>query len=87
MEIWAEDDAGSSLLEVVVRISRVLRDGRRVVRRLVRSEMVVVEGRGSERVGGRLRPGNEVSRILIVIGAILLYPRTFEKRKKVVDGR
>ena len=81
VEIWAEDDAGNSLLEVVVRISLVFRDGRRVLRRLVRSEMVVVEGRGSERVVGRLRPGNEVSRILIVVGAIMLYSRTSTKGK------
>ena len=72
VEIWAEDDAGSSLLEVVVRISLVFRDGRRVLRRLVRSEMVVVDGRGSERVVGRLRPWKEVSRMLTVVGAIVL---------------
>ena len=73
VEIWVDEDAGNSLLEVVVRISLVLRDGRRVVRRLVRSEMVVVEGRGSERVVGRLSPGKEVSRMLIVVCSIMLY--------------
>ena len=62
----------------MVRINLVLRDGMRAVRRLVRSEMVVVEGRGSDRVEGRLRPGNEVSRMLIVVGAILLCLVSFD---------
>jgi hypothetical protein len=33
--------------------------------------MVVVDGRGNERVDGRLRPGNEVRRTLTVDEAML----------------
>lgn len=38
----------------------------RLESRVVRSEIVLVEGTGMQRVLGRLRPGKEVRRMLIV---------------------
>lgn len=45
----------------------------RAERRDVRSEIVLLEGTGMQRVLGRLRPGNEVSRMLIVSGEVAIF--------------
>ena len=59
-----------SRLEVVVIIRRVLSDGRRAARRVVKSETGVEAGMGRESVFGRLRPGKEVKNTLMVLSAI-----------------
>ena len=61
----------SSLLEVVVRMRRVVRLGRREVRKEVRSEIEVEAGTGRESVEGRLRPGKEVRKTLMVLSAMV----------------
>jgi hypothetical protein len=62
-------------LEEVVRMRRCEESAgpeRRVVRCEARSEIVEVEGRGMQRVLGRPRPGKDVRRILIVVGAAMV---------------
>lgn len=69
-ESRVEESGCRSLLELVVRISRLSTSGMRLVRAAVKSATVEVAGRGSERVGGRPRPGKEVRRTLMVEGAM-----------------
>jgi hypothetical protein len=54
-----------------VRMSRLLCVGRRLSIRSWSSEIVVSEGRGRERVDGRLSPGKDVKRTLIVDEAMV----------------
>ena len=61
----------SSLLEVVVRMRRVVRAGRRSVRSEVRSEIGVEARTGRDSVEGRLRPGKEVRKTLMVLSAMM----------------
>lgn len=63
----------TSLLEFVVRMKRLLVGGNRSEIRVVRSEIGNDGDMGSERVEGRLRPGKEVKRTLIILCAILYY--------------
>ena len=70
VEIGRDELDDSSRLDVVVRIRRVLREGRRAARRVVRSEIGVEAGTGRERVLGRLRPGKEVRKTLMVLSAM-----------------
>jgi len=59
------------LFEIVVRMSRLLCAGRRLSMRSWSSDIVVLEGRGRERVDGRLSPGKDVRRTLTVDEAIV----------------
>lgn len=62
----SEECGNSCLLEVVVRIRRLLATwGIRSDNVAVRSLMVLDASTGKESVDGRLRPGNEVRRMLI----------------------
>jgi len=58
------------LFDVVVRIRRLLTSGTRSAIKEVRSEIDDEEDTGRERVDGRLSPGNEVRRTLIICGAM-----------------
>jgi hypothetical protein len=62
---------GSCLLEMVVRMRRLLCVGRRSWRRSCSCEIVVSAGSGRARVEGRLSPGKDVKRMLTVGEAIL----------------
>jgi len=70
VEMGRDELNDNSWLEVVVRISRVLSEGRRAARRVVRSEIGVEAGIGTERVLGRLRPGKEVRKTLMILSVI-----------------
>lgn len=61
----------TSLLEFVVRMKRLVVKGKRSESRDVRSEIGDDDEIGSERVEGRLRPGKDVRRTLIILGAIV----------------
>ena len=71
----------SSLLEVVVRMRRVVSWGRREVRREVRSAIGVEARTGRESVEGRLRPGKEVRKTLMVWSAMTADVRVSLLRK------
>lgn len=66
----ADEDDGSSLFEFVVMMKRLLICGRRSLSWEVRSDMEVDGDTGRDRVEGRLRPGKDVKRTLIMVGAI-----------------
>lgn len=66
-DIGNRDDADSSLLDVVVIIIRLLMSGNRAMSCALSCEIVVEAGTGSDKVGGRLRPEKEVSKILIIL--------------------
>jgi len=70
VEIGRAELGDNSRLEVVVRMRRVLSEGMRAARRVMRSDIGVEEGMGKERVVGRLRPGKEVRKTLIVLSSI-----------------
>lgn len=70
VETGSEDDGVTSLFEFVVRIKRLLVKGNLSESRDVRFEMGDVGEMGSERVEGRLRPGKDVTRTLIISRAI-----------------
>lgn len=72
VEIGWREEGDSWRFEVVVRIRRAVRGGRRAVSWEVRSAIVVDASVGRERVGGSERPGNEVRRMLIICGAMML---------------
>lgn len=65
------DVRGSCLFEIVVRIRRLLCAGMRSESCSRSAEIVVVAGKGRERVDGRLRPGKEVRRTLTVGEAMM----------------
>jgi hypothetical protein len=67
VEIGAREEVGIWRFEEVVIIRRESIDGRRAATRVARSDIGVEAGMGSERVGGRLSPGNEVRSTLIVL--------------------
>lgn len=66
VEMGSEDEGRRGLLEVVVRVRRLIVGGKRAVSWVVKVEMGVEAGVGRERVGGRPRPEKEVRRMLIV---------------------
>ena len=70
-EIGADEFEEISLFEFVVIIRRLLSCGRRADSCEVRSDIGVDAGDGRERVGGRLSPGKDVKRTVIVLDAIL----------------
>lgn len=70
VEMGRAELGDNSRLEVVVRMRRVLSEGRRAARRFIRSDIGVEEGMGKERVVGRLRPGKEVRKTLMVLSSI-----------------
>ena len=65
-EIGEDDVRESCLLEIVVRMRRLLCAGRRSWMRSWSCDMGVSAGRGRERVVGRFSPGKDVKRTLIV---------------------
>jgi hypothetical protein len=67
----AEDLRGNCLLEMVVRIRRLLCAGMRSWRRSWSWVIEVAAGKGRESVDGRLRPGKEVRRTLTVGEAMM----------------
>lgn len=60
------------VFEVVVRIRRLRREGRRSLSWEMKVEMGVEAGSGIERVEGRFRPGKEARRMFIVGESILV---------------
>jgi len=66
VEMGSEDEGRRGLLEVVVRVRRLIVGGKRAVSWVVKVEMGVEAGVGRERGGGRPRPEKEVRRMLIV---------------------
>lgn len=73
----ADEEDGSSLFELVVIMKRLFVFGRRSTSCEVRSDIGVDANTGRDRVDGRLRPGKEVKRTLIILGAILNMKRQY----------
>lgn len=69
-DIGADEEGESCLLEVVVKMRRCCDGGRRCMRRDWSSATEMEEDTGRERVGGKPRPENEVSRTLTVDDAM-----------------
>jgi hypothetical protein len=67
----AGEISGSCLLEIVVRMRRLLLEGMRSKTLSRSSVMDVVADRGSERVGGRASPGKDVTSTLTVDEAMM----------------
>lgn len=72
-----DDEARSSLLEVVVKMRRWRDRGRRFTSNDLSSAVDIEEDTGTDNVGGRPRPENVVSSTLIVEGAMMLRSTIF----------
>lgn len=70
-EMGAEEEGCRGLFEDVVKMRRLSICGRRFARRKAKSAIGTEAAVGMDRVGGRLSPGNDVKRTLIMGGVIL----------------
>lgn len=71
LDIGADDEAESSMFEVVVKMRRCCKGGKRSTRRDRNSAMDAEEDIGKDNVGGKPRPANDVRSTLTTERTIL----------------